>query len=233
MSATILTVRPCLPVVNRPALRPRGTDIGAPARRRASEILGRRSVAAVPNDAVDRLAGGDGTPAEVGNAEARMRRIHEAHAGPLFRFLLRLTLGNHDLSEDLLQETLLRAWRNIDVLPAEADRVRAWLHTVARNVAIDAARARKARPPEVSIPDLTRLSSEGDAADRIVTVRAVRDAMTQLAPAHRAVLVELYFKSASTAEAAIRLGIPEGTVKSRAYYAVRSLQTVLGSVDAA
>ena len=48
----------------------------------------------------------------------------------------------------------------------------------------------------------------------------------------RDVLVELYFKSASTAEAASRLGIPEGTVKSRAYYAVRSLKIVLGSVDA-
>jgi RNA polymerase sigma-70 factor (ECF subfamily) len=187
-------------------------------------------VGAVPNDAVDRPAAG--ASARAASAEARMRGIHETHAGPLFRFLLRLTLGNHDLAEDLLQETLLRAWRNIDVLPAESERVRAWLHTVARNVAIDAARSRKARPPEVSIPDITWLPADGDAADRVVTVHAVRDAMVQLNPAHRAVLVELYFKSASTAEAASRLGIPEGTVKSRAYYAVRSLQAVLGSVDA-
>jgi RNA polymerase sigma-70 factor, ECF subfamily len=225
MSTAILTVHPSLTTVAHPTVKTRDRDSGMPIGRHASEIPGRRSVGTVPNDAVDRLAEGE-------SPEARMRQIHQTHAGPLFRFLLRLTLGNHDLAEDLLQETLLRAWRNIDVLPAESERVRAWLHTVARNVAIDAARARKARPPEVSIPDITRLSAEGDAADRIVTVRAIRDAMAHLNPAHRAVLVELYFKSASTAEAASRLGIPEGTVKSRAYYAVRSLQAVLGSVDA-
>ncbi|WP_285686250.1 sigma-70 family RNA polymerase sigma factor [Actinoplanes sp. NBRC 103695] len=183
----------------------------------------------MPDNAVDRLDGGDGAPVE--SAEARMRRIHDTHAGPVFRFLLRLTLGNRDLAEDLFQETLLRAWRSIDVLPAERERVSAWLHTVARNAAIDAARARKVRPREVALPDLNRLPSEGDAADRIATVHAVRDAMTHIAPAHRAVLIELYFKSASTTEAASRLGIPEGTVKSRAYYAVRSLQAALGSVD--
>jgi RNA polymerase sigma-70 factor (ECF subfamily) len=187
-------------------------------------------VGAVPNDAVDRLP--PGGVSSSGDSAARMRRIHDAHSGSLFRFLVRLTLGNQGLAEDLLQETFLRAWRNIDVLPAESERVSSWLHTVARNVAIDAARARKARPPEVAIPDISRLPAAGDPADRIASVHAVRDAMMRLAPAHRAVLIELYFKSASTVEAAVRLGIPEGTVKSRAYYAVRALHAALGSIDA-
>ncbi|MFC4109440.1 sigma-70 family RNA polymerase sigma factor [Micromonospora zhanjiangensis] len=173
------------------------------------------------------VAGDGGNP----QVEARMRRIHEAYAGPLSRFLSRLTLGDRDLAEDLLQETFLRAWRNMDVLPDDVEKVGGWLYTVARNVAIDAARARRARPPEVRLPDINRVPSTGDAVDRLVTVQTVRQGLGRLSPDHRAVLIELYFRGASTAEAAARLGIPEGTVKSRAYYAVRSLHAVLGPTE--
>lgn len=171
-------------------------------------------------------ASADWTPDE------RMRRIHEAHAGPVLRFLMRLTLGDQDLAEDLLQETMLRAWRNLDHLPREIGRVAPWLYTVARNVAIDAARARRARPPEVAVADITRLPQPGDAVDGLVSGHIVRQALTRLSPEHRAVLIEVYFRGASTAEAAARLGIPEGTVKSRAYYAVRSMRAAVGSVEA-
>lgn len=181
---------------------------------------------AVPDGTVD-PAGGGADP----RAEERIRRIHETYAGPLSGFLSRLTMGDRALAEDLLQETLLRAWRNLDALPQDVEKVGAWLYTVARNVAIDAARARRARPPEVNLPDLTRLPARGDAVDRMVTVQAVRQGLARLSPEHRAVLVELYFRGSSTAEAAARLGIPEGTVKSRAYYGVRSLHTVLGSME--
>ncbi|MFI5838805.1 sigma-70 family RNA polymerase sigma factor [Catenuloplanes sp. NPDC051500] len=163
--------------------------------------------------------------------DERMRRIHEAHAGPVLRFLMRLTLGDQDLAEDLLQETMLRAWRNLEHLPPEIARVAPWLYTVARNVAIDAARARRARPPEVAVADITRLPQPGDAVDGLVSGHIVRQALTRLSPEHRAVLIEVYFRGSSTAEAAARLGIPEGTVKSRAYYAVRSMRAAVGSVE--
>ena len=163
--------------------------------------------------------------------EERMRRIHEAHAGPVLRFLMRLTLGDQDLAEDLLQETMLRAWRNLDALPLQIERVAPWLYTVARNVAIDAARARRARPPEVAVADITRLPQPGDAVDGLVSGHIVRQALARLSPEHRAVLIEVYFRGSSTAEAAARLGIPEGTVKSRAYYAVRSMRVAVGSVE--
>jgi RNA polymerase sigma-70 factor, ECF subfamily len=180
-------------------------------------------VAAVPDEAVN--------PADAGgaaSADDRMQRLHELFSGPLLRFLSRLTMGDQSLAEDLVQETFLRAWRHLDALPTEPERAGRWLYTVARNVAIDAGRARKARPPEIALPDFARLaSSEGDAMDRVVNVEAVRRELLQLSPDHRAVLIELYFRGASTAEAASRLGIPEGTVKSRAFYAVRSMHAAL------
>ncbi len=196
---------------------------------------GMRAVSAVPNDAAD-LPPPVTRPAVVGPrpaAESRMREIHDVHSGPLFRFLVRLTLGDRSLAEDLLQETMLRAWRNLEVLPLEAERISRWLYTVARNVAIDAARARRIRPPEVTVHDISWIEPSGDPLDRLVTAHTVRRGLERLTADHRSVLVELYFRGSSTAEAAVRLGIPEGTVKSRAYYALRALHAAVGPTESA
>ncbi|RKR86729.1 RNA polymerase sigma-70 factor (ECF subfamily) [Micromonospora pisi] len=179
------------------------------------------------------LAGADNAwSADVSAATARMQALHADHAEPLYRFLLRLTWGERYLAEDLLQDTMLQAWRHLDRLPTEAEALRRWLFTVARRIAIDAARARQARPTEVGVTDMTQLAESTDATEGVVAVQTVRRALPKLTPAHRAVLVELYFLGRSTDEAAARLGIPEGTVKSRAHYALRALRAAIGPTDA-
>jgi RNA polymerase sigma-70 factor (ECF subfamily) len=130
---------------------------------------------------------------------AWMQAVCDAHARPIYRFLLRLTLGDREAAEDLLQETLLRAWRNEADLPGEVETLRPWLFTVA--------------------------------FDRLLTAATVRQALLELSPEHRTVLVELYYRGASAAETAARTGIPEGTVKSRAHYALRALRNVLASAE--
>lgn len=175
--------------------------------------------------------GGDGGPDDEARAQARMREVHAEHAEPLYRFLLRLSWGERQLAEDLLQETMLQAWRHLDRLPDSSESVRRWLFIVARRIAIDAARARQARPTEVGLNDLTRLPASGDVTEDVVIVQTVRRALPKLTPAHRAVLIELYYRGRSTDEAAARLGIPEGTVKSRAHYALRALRAAIGRTD--
>ncbi|GIH17974.1 sigma-70 family RNA polymerase sigma factor [Rugosimonospora africana] len=163
------------------------------------------------------------------SADERMRALYRAHAGPLYRFLLRITFGDAHAAEDLMQETLLRAWRNLDGLNPDVDSVRPWLFTVGRRIAIDAARARNVRPTEVHTADAATLPTTEDAIERLVNVQAVREAMVTLNPDHRSVLIELYYRERSTAEAAQRLGIPVGTVKSRTHYALRSLSAAIGA----
>ncbi|MFK3979275.1 sigma-70 family RNA polymerase sigma factor [Micromonospora sp. NPDC050397] len=163
--------------------------------------------------------------------DARMVVLYETHADPLFRFLLRLTLGARHLAEDLLQETMVRAWRSIDVLAADRESQRRWLFTVARRIAIDAARARQARPTEVGVIDMSRLPAATDAMEEVVAAHTVREALPKLKVEHRTVLIDLYFHGLSTGEVAARLGIPEGTVKSRAHYGLRALRAVVGSTD--
>jgi len=187
-------------------------------------------VSAVPNESAEPHLSDD---ADGGSsaAEALLRQIVDEYRRPLHRFLTRLLYGQEDLAEDLVQETLLRAWRHATTLVADRSKIAPWLYTVARHVAIDAIRARRVRPPEVSLPDLHRVPSVEDDMDRVVSVHAVRLAMGKLSPEHRNVLVEMYYRGASVAEAATRLGIPEGTVKSRAYYAVRALHAAIGSTE--
>ncbi|WFE61233.1 sigma-70 family RNA polymerase sigma factor [Micromonospora sp. WMMD712] len=165
--------------------------------------------------------------------DARLRALHDAHADPLFRFLLRLALGERQLAEDLLQETMVRAWRNIDNLAVDPETQRRWLFTVARRVAIDVARARQARPTEVGSLDLNRMPTTGDVAEGVVTTQTIRDALPKISAEHRRVVEAVYFRGLSTAEIAAAFGIAEGTVKSRAYYALRALRAVIGRVDGA
>ena len=79
--------------------------------------------------------------------EAFIRALYAEHGGALLRYALHLTGGDRQRAEDLVQETIVRAWRHPEAL---ADRpARPWLFAVARNLAVDAYRARQARPPEV------------------------------------------------------------------------------------
>jgi RNA polymerase sigma-70 factor (ECF subfamily) len=156
-----------------------------------------------------------------------LRQLYRDHAGLLLGYVTRLTGGDVAAAEDVVQETLLRAWRNPDALTGRADpQVRGWLVTVAKRIVIDGHRARQARPPE----SLGAVDREFDAVsvpaddERILVGLEVADALAALSSEHRAVITELYYRDASVADAAARLGIPEGTVKSRAYYALRALR---------
>ncbi|MGH3372639.1 MAG: sigma-70 family RNA polymerase sigma factor [Nocardioidaceae bacterium] len=154
-----------------------------------------------------------------------MQALHDVHAAALWSFCLRLAGNDHQRAQDLVQETLLRAWRHPEVLDRPAPGVRAWLFTVARNLAIDEWRSRRSHPELVTadVPEPAAV----DQTDRMLVAWVVGDALMQLSTEHREVLRECYFRGRSAADAARRLGIPEGTVKSRTHYALRALRLAL------
>jgi RNA polymerase sigma-70 factor (ECF subfamily) len=87
---------------------------------------------------------------------------------------------------------------------------------------------RRSRPAEVSEETVPEALVTEDHADAVVTSIHVRRALARLSPGHSAVLEEVYLNGCTAREAAARLGIPEGTVFSRAYYALRILRRELG-----
>ena len=156
--------------------------------------------------------------------DARMSELYRLYAKPLLHFLMRLTTGDRCAAEDLVQETLLRAWQHRDRLTNGVDRMGPWLFTVARNLATDAARARRARPTEVGGADVSWVAAQESGYEGIHNLDYVRAALAHLCTERRAVLVALYLRAQSAAEVAADLGIPVGTVKSRAYYALQQLR---------
>jgi RNA polymerase sigma-70 factor (ECF subfamily) len=164
--------------------------------------------------------------ASQGADEDLLRALWAEHGQPLMRFALRLTNGDRGRAEDVVQETLLRAWRHPDAVDPARGPARAWLLTVAHRLAVDAHRRRRARPPEVAIDRLDQVAA-ADQMEQVLESWLIEDALHSLSTEHRAVLQETYFNDRSVAEAAAVLGIPAGTVKSRTYYALRALRLTL------
>ena len=161
-----------------------------------------------------------------GSQVALMQRLHDEHAAALWSYCLRLTGQDRARAEDVAQETLLRAWRRIEVLEATQGSVRAWLFTVARNIVIDEWRTKRSQK-EFAVAEVPEGEGLSDRTDQLLQSWMVAEAVTTLSPEHRAVLLECYYRGVSVAEAARHLGVPEGTVKSRTHYALRALRLAL------
>ncbi len=160
-----------------------------------------------------------------GNEVALMQQLHDEHAAALWGYCLRLTGQDRARAEDVTQETLLRAWRHKSVLESPPPAVRSWLFTVARNIVIDEWRTKRAQK-EFAVADVPDEGTD-DATDQLLLSWVVSEALTRLSPEHRAVLLECYYGGRQVSEAAQRLGVPEGTVKSRTHYALRALRLAL------
>ena len=161
-----------------------------------------------------------------GNPADLMIELHSEHARALWTFALHLTGGDRARAQDVVQETLLRAWRDRSVLGGPTARTRAWLFTVSRRLVIDEWRSSRSRR-EVLAAETPEPPDTPSATDGLLEAWLVSDALARLSSEHRQVLVLCYFGGRSVAEAAAELRVPEGTVKSRTHYALRSLKLIL------
>jgi RNA polymerase sigma-70 factor (ECF subfamily) len=154
---------------------------------------------------------------------AMMRTLYDEHAAALWRYALRLT-GDQARAEDVVQETLLRAWRHPEVTADQERSARAWLFTVARNLIIDERRSARFRN-ELGTPDMEAAEKAGpDEVDTALDRLLIGTALSQLSDEHRAVIRRAYYQGWTTGQIAADMHIPEGTVKSRLHYAVRALR---------
>lgn len=151
-----------------------------------------------------------------------VQTMFEAHGPALYRYA-RSRLGNDHEAEDVVQEALVRAWRHAHTFDPARGSERAWLFVITRNLIADARRPRRLR-----LVDLGEGSAEhgadDPALDRVVETSLVADALSTLSAEHRSVLVAAYWQGRTTADIAHRLQVPQGTVKSRLFYALRALR---------
>jgi RNA polymerase sigma-70 factor (ECF subfamily) len=142
----------------------------------------------------------------------------------------RLILRDPELARDAVQESLIRAWRDLPGL-RDPDRFDAWLHRLIVNSCLDLARRRRRRVIEVEIEQIDMPSTAdfaGGVADRELLGRALQ----RLTPSHRAVIVLHYYLGMPLSEVAGVMGIPLGTAQSRLYYAIASMRSSVIEVPA-
>ena len=156
---------------------------------------------------------------------ALLRALLELLGGAHRYYVVWRTIGDRAQAQDVVQETMLRAWRNPQVLEQASGSARGWLFTVAKRIVIDDWRTARRRREWVT-EDLPERPG-GDEADAAVDRQVEMAALQTLAIEHRAVLYECYFRGSSVADASVALGIPPGTVKSRTHYALRAFKLAI------
>lgn len=160
------------------------------------------------------------------DAAAIVESLYREYRAPLLAFCLNLTGGDRHWAEDVMQETMVRAWRRADDLDPAATSMMPWLATVARRIVIDDVRARGVRPQEVGQEPLEFVPGR-DHIESLLRRMVVTEAVRELPESQREVVVETMLLDRSVGEAAEQLDIPVGTVKSRVHYAVRALRVSL------
>jgi len=166
-----------------------------------------------------------GVPHEPGS-DSLADALYQAH-GPALERWARRRFSDAATAEEVVQDTVLAAWRKYHQFDRQRGTERAWIFGIARNVAATSHQrhSRHLRSiPTANAPDAGYDDLEvAQLADRSL----IADGLRSLSPDHQAVVAAAYWEHLSTREIGRRLGIPDGTVKSRLHYALRILRTAL------
>lgn len=184
-------------------------------------------------------------------SEAALETIYDRYASAIFAAAYRLT-SDRGTAEEVVQETFLALWNRAESFDSAAGSLAAWLHTIARNRAIDRLRAAGRRPSLVALSSaagmdedptqaLERLVSSGSviasaatpagpeaAYEAVGRSEAIQAVLAEIPEVERTVILLAYQSELSQAEIADRLGWPLGTVKTRTRRALLRLRESLG-----
>lgn len=183
-----------------------------------------KATPSAPADSMRLRRSDDG--ASEADPEVLARSLYEAHGRALHGWATS-RFGDRQVAEEVVQETVLAAWRKYEQYDPERGSERAWVFGILRNVAATR-HQRNLRHLRAVPTEMVADAGLDDAELTRVTDRSViADAMRALSAEHRAVVAAAYWDGLSTKEIAARLGVPDGTVKSRLHYATRLLRTHL------
>lgn len=178
------------------------------------------------SELVERIKQGD---------EKAMEELLKRHEARVYRFGLRMC-GNEDAARDVLQETLLAAFRNLPTFRGDSQ-ISTWLYQIARSFCIKQRRRREGEPAtleSVESPEVKQVAGEEPESDSKTHAKEVgtliQAAIATLQPDHREALVLRDVEGLSAEEAADVVGIEVGALKSRLHRARLALKQQLAAV---
>ena len=155
-----------------------------------------------------------------------VRAAYAAHGSDLLGFAVN-ALRDRGLAEECVQETFTRAWQARDRFDPTRASERTWLFAIARNVVLDAVRARSRRPSAAGAEAAGSVPVTEDDLQQVLDHVTLVWALAQVSEEHRRVVVAVRLEGWSYDELARREGTPVATLRTRMYHALRALRAIL------
>lgn len=158
--------------------------------------------------------------------------LYNNYSGALFGVISKIVQSDDD-ANDLLQDTFLKIWRNIDNYDSSKGSIFTWMMNIARNLSIDRVRSADFRDSSQNISMEQNIIYQVDSEHQsVMDVDSIglRKVVDNLKPEYRQLIELVYYKGYTQAEVSEEYGIPLGTVKTRIKAAVGSLRAMLSGL---
>lgn len=157
--------------------------------------------------------------------------LYDNYSSALYGVIYRI-VQNEEIAEDILQEAFLKIWNNFTQYDAAKGRLFTWIVNLARNLAIDKVRSKDFinSSKNQDIGNIVSYIDSGSNHSYNPELIGLKELVRKLDPEHKEVIDLLYFSGYTQSEAAEKLNIPLGTVKTRARNAIMKLRKEFGFI---
>ena len=153
--------------------------------------------------------------------------LYDKYSGALFNIILRI-VNNQELAEDVLQESFLKIWRNIERYDEDKSTIFTWMLNICRNTSIDALRKKSTRPTIQTDTENVYITST-NTIETNVNLIGVKDSLKYLTTEQSLAIQAVYFSGLTHDDAAQYLNIPLGTLKTRIRMGLATLKKVFAN----
>lgn len=161
-------------------------------------------------------------------------RLFQRYSSRIFALGMKIT-RNEQLSNDLVQETMLNVWRKARLYDLDRGSAQGWIFTTARNRCFDMLRKLKRQPQCVTADDIWPQQDDADLepvheeqGSLVAESAIIASYCEQLPGLQKAVIEQIYILDRTHEEAAVALDIPLGTLKSRLRLGLSKLRLLIG-----
>lgn len=157
--------------------------------------------------------------------------LYDNYSSALYGIILKI-VRIEEVAADVLQDSFVKMWRNIDHYDTSKGSLFTWMLNVARNTAIDRIRSQEYQQSQQnqSIENTVSLIEQNESIEQQVDAIGLRKVVETLRPEYRSIIELVYFKGYTQAEVAEELGIPLGTVKTRVKAALSQLRGLVATL---
>lgn len=154
--------------------------------------------------------------------------LYDNYSNALFGVIDRI-LQSEEISNDVLQESFVKIWRNIDGYSREKGSLFTWMLNICRNTAIDETRSKQYKKDlqNQNIEDSVNKVDQSEQVYQKVDHIGLKEVVNRLKPEQKVLVDKIYFEGYTQEEVSKELNIPLGTVKTRIRAAINQLRGAL------